>query len=118
MNASDIGVVWGSPDGKLEWGFIGEEANKFRKSASFGLENGLLVSVGHEPDVQWVNTLVKDVSSVGVGLYSSPEKQRCGGDGEKLPQWGRESDRTPHMTMTALSSLKWRTLNSAKTLQD
>ncbi|KAI3817818.1 hypothetical protein L1987_11616 [Smallanthus sonchifolius] len=79
---------WGSPDGKLEWGFNGEEANKFRKSASFGLRNGLPVSVGHEPDVSWVNTLVKDVSSVGVGLYSSPEKQRYGGgDGEKLPQW-------------------------------
>ncbi|KAI3731150.1 hypothetical protein L1987_62333 [Smallanthus sonchifolius] len=79
---------WGSPDGKLEWGFNGEEANKFRKSASFGLRNGLPLSVGHEPDVSWVNTLVKDVSSVGVGLYSSPEKQRYGGgDGEKLPQW-------------------------------
>ncbi|KAJ0764469.1 putative transcription factor C3H family [Helianthus annuus] len=80
---------WGSPDGKLEWGFNGEGANKFRKSASFGLRNGLPVSVGHEPDVSWVNTLVKDVSSVGVGLYSSSEKQRYGGGGggEKLPQW-------------------------------
>ena len=26
---------WGSPDRKLEWGFNGEEANKFRKSAFF-----------------------------------------------------------------------------------
>ncbi|KAK9063365.1 hypothetical protein SSX86_017235 [Deinandra increscens subsp. villosa] len=82
---------WGSPDGKLEWGFNGEEAaaaNKFRKSASFGLRSGLPVNVGREPDVSWVNTLVKDVSSVGVGLYSSPEKRRYGGgDGEKLPQW-------------------------------
>ncbi|KAJ9553333.1 LOW QUALITY PROTEIN: hypothetical protein OSB04_017378 [Centaurea solstitialis] len=83
---------WGSPDGKLEWGFNGEEAaNKFRKSASFGFRNGVPVaaSVGHEPDVSWVNTLVKDVSSVGVGLYSSSEKQRYGGGGggEKVPKW-------------------------------
>ena len=45
----------------------------------------------NEPDVSWVNTMVKDVSSVGVGLYSSSEKQRYGGGGggggEKLPPW-------------------------------
>lgn len=76
---------WGSPDGKLEWGFNGEDANKLRKSASFGFRNGVPVN---EPDVSWVNTLVKDVSSVGVGLYSSSEKQGYGGaGGEKLPQW-------------------------------
>lgn len=80
---------WGSPDGKVDWGFNGEDQanNKFRKSASFGFRNGVPVDiVGHEPDVSWVNTLVKDVSSVGVGLYSLPEKQRYGG-GEKLPPW-------------------------------
>lgn len=27
---------WGSPDGKLDWGFNGEDASKLRKSASFG----------------------------------------------------------------------------------
>ncbi|CAI9295880.1 unnamed protein product [Lactuca saligna] len=78
---------WGSPDGKLEWGFNGEDANKLKKSASFGFRNGVPVN---EPAVSWANTLVKDVSSVGVGLYSSSEKQRhggTGGGGEKLPQW-------------------------------
>lgn len=79
---------WGSPEGKLEWGFNGEDANKFRKSASFGFRNGVPVN---EPDVSWVNTMVKDVSSVGVGLYSSSEKQRygggAGGGGDKLPPW-------------------------------
>ncbi|XP_076929895.1 zinc finger CCCH domain-containing protein 29-like [Bidens hawaiensis] len=79
---------WGSPDGKVDWGFNGDMANKFRKSASFGLRNGLPMNVGHEPDVSWVNSLVKDVSSVGVGLYSSSEKPRYGGgDREKLPRW-------------------------------
>ncbi|KAK1415493.1 hypothetical protein QVD17_31275 [Tagetes erecta] len=81
---------WGSPDGKADWGFSGDEANKFRKSASFGLRNGSHVNIGHEPDVSWVNTLVKDVPSVRVGLYSSPEKQRYGVGNdkeEKLPQW-------------------------------
>ncbi|PWA85424.1 Ankyrin repeat-containing protein [Artemisia annua] len=79
---------WGSPDGKLDWGFNGDEANKLRKSASFGFRNGVPTNVSHEPDVSWVNTLVKDVSSVGVGLYSSSEKQRYGaGGGDKLPPW-------------------------------
>ncbi|KAI3751281.1 hypothetical protein L2E82_22329 [Cichorium intybus] len=75
---------WGSPDGKLEWGYSGEDANKLRKSASFGY-GGTPVNMNNEPDVSWVNTLVKDV---GVGLHSSPEKHRYGGaGGEKLPQW-------------------------------
>ncbi|GMG98348.1 hypothetical protein Nepgr_000188 [Nepenthes gracilis] len=30
---------WGSPDGKLEWGIQGEELNKLRKSASFGIRS-------------------------------------------------------------------------------
>ncbi|KAL8233607.1 hypothetical protein R6Q59_019707 [Mikania micrantha] len=61
---------WGSPDGKLEWGFSGEDANKLRKSASFGYGGGAAVNVTHEPDVSWVNGLVKDVGVV-----------------DKLPQW-------------------------------
>ncbi|KAI7732277.1 hypothetical protein M8C21_004849, partial [Ambrosia artemisiifolia] len=76
---------WGSPDGKLEWGF--EDANKLRKSASFGY-GGATMNANHEPDVSWVNTLVKDV---GTGANGSPEMHRYsrGNDagGEKLPQW-------------------------------
>ncbi|KAF5805658.1 putative transcription factor C3H family [Helianthus annuus] len=77
---------WGSPDGKLEWGFNEEDANKFKKSASFVYRNDSRVNVDHQPDASWV----------GVGLYSSSEKQRYGGHGggygggggeEKLPQW-------------------------------
>nr|XP_043629585.1 zinc finger CCCH domain-containing protein 29-like [Erigeron canadensis] len=82
---------WGSPNGKLEWGFNSEDANKLKKSASFGVKNGMPKNVSYEPDVSWVNTLVKDVSSVGVGLYSSSEKQRyggyVGGRGENMPPW-------------------------------
>ncbi|KAF5790361.1 putative transcription factor C3H family [Helianthus annuus] len=72
---------WGSPDGKLEWGF--EDANKLRKSVSFGY-GGTTVNVNHEPDVSWVNTMVKDV---GTGVNGSPEMARYGGSGEILPQW-------------------------------
>ncbi|MFS7949847.1 putative transcription factor C3H family [Helianthus anomalus] len=52
---------WGSPDGKLEWGFRGDDATKLRKCASFGYGGCGHVSVNHEQDVSWVNTLVKDV---------------------------------------------------------
>ncbi|KAG8390114.1 hypothetical protein BUALT_Bualt01G0049900 [Buddleja alternifolia] len=63
---------WGSPDGKLEWGFNGEEVNKLRKSASFGFRSGnnptaMGPSNVDEPDVSWVNSLVKDVPSGGGG---------------------------------------------------
>jgi hypothetical protein len=90
---------WGSPDGKLEWGYNGgaDEMSKLKKSASFGIRsgNGLnpnRVGMGSpnrgEPDVSWVNSLVKDVSSVGAGLYSS-EQKNLGANNvhEKIPLW-------------------------------
>ncbi|CAI9273761.1 unnamed protein product [Lactuca saligna] len=62
---------WGSPDGKLEWGFNSEDASKLRKSASFGFRSGnggSPVKGNHEQDGPWG----------GAGLYSSSEK---------VPQW-------------------------------
>ncbi|PSS34468.1 Zinc finger CCCH domain-containing protein [Actinidia chinensis var. chinensis] len=84
---------WSSPDGKLDWGFNGEEHNKLKKSASFGFRSGngtkpqtaMAPSSLDEPDVSWVHSLVKDVSSVGTGLYSS--EHRHGGFNETLPPW-------------------------------
>ncbi|KAK4277818.1 hypothetical protein QN277_015754 [Acacia crassicarpa] len=64
---------WRSPDGKLDWGMNGDELNKLKKSASFGFRNnGNINNTGarsenFEPDVSWVNSLVKDVP---------PEKQQ------------------------------------------
>ncbi|KAJ0458383.1 hypothetical protein HanIR_Chr15g0784461 [Helianthus annuus] len=55
------GSATGSPDGKLEWGFRGEDATKLRKCASFGYGGCGHANVNHEQDVSWVNTLVKDV---------------------------------------------------------
>lgn len=56
---------WGSPNGRVDWGFNGDEANKLRKSASFGIRSGNGgSSVGRasvdEPDVSWVSSLVRD----------------------------------------------------------
>ncbi|XP_047960856.1 zinc finger CCCH domain-containing protein 29-like [Salvia hispanica] len=87
---------WGAPDGKLEWGFNDEEVNRLRKSASFGFRSdsaGANVrSNAGEPDVSWVNTLVKDVPAGGntgmysptrgqggAGLYSPHQRQAAGG---------------------------------------
>ncbi|KAL6977476.1 hypothetical protein U1Q18_026275 [Sarracenia purpurea var. burkii] len=87
---------WSSPDGKLDWGFPhGEEANRLKKSASFGFRSGntnsppgmgMVRSAVDEPDVSWVHSLVKDVSSVGAGLYSSDQK-RQGLKETTLPPW-------------------------------
>lgn len=58
---------WGSPTGKLNWSVNGDELNKLRKSASFGFRNNTAPSTASsqhgEPDVSWVNSLVKDVPS-------------------------------------------------------
>ncbi|KAL4576138.1 hypothetical protein LXL04_012227 [Taraxacum kok-saghyz] len=71
MGQSPTYSEWGSPDGKLEWGFNSEDASKLRKSASFGFRSGnggSPVKGNHEQDGPWG----------GAGLYSSSEK---------VPQW-------------------------------
>ncbi|GKV28280.1 hypothetical protein SLEP1_g37358 [Rubroshorea leprosula] len=87
---------WGSPDGKLDWGIQGDELNKLRKSASFGFRNNsppktqMMPMNTEEPDVSWVNSLVKDVSPVGSGLYGNEKQQQYGmgtGASESLPAW-------------------------------
>ncbi|MED6222594.1 hypothetical protein PIB30_065829 [Stylosanthes scabra] len=60
----------GSHDGKLDWLMHDEELNKLRKSASFGFRSGSIPSPRaatrksaakvNEPDVSWVNSLVKE----------------------------------------------------------
>ncbi|KAL6526852.1 hypothetical protein OROGR_015942 [Orobanche gracilis] len=85
---------WGSPNGKLEWGFSGEDVNKLRKSTSFGYRSGgggvdgsrdvVPCGVG-EPDTPWVNSLVKDVPVGGAaGLYRA---ERQGIVCETMPHW-------------------------------
>ncbi|CAH9060298.1 unnamed protein product [Cuscuta epithymum] len=74
---------WGSPDGKLDWGYGGEEINKLKKSASFAVRKGnsppLMASnlsrgVADEPDVSWVHSLVKDVPSWMDQMYIDHEQ--------------------------------------------
>ncbi|OAY38402.1 zinc finger CCCH domain-containing protein 29 isoform X2 [Manihot esculenta] len=76
---------WSSPDGKLDWGVQGDELNKLRKSASFGFRStnsttaaNLTLSKVDEPDVSWVNSLVKDVPTAGFGVK---------GVHESVPPW-------------------------------
>ncbi|XP_039038819.1 zinc finger CCCH domain-containing protein 29-like [Hibiscus syriacus] len=87
---------WSSPDGKLDWGMQGDELNKLRKSASFRFRNNspaptttkdtMMQSNVYEPDVSWVNSLVKDATPAGV---PSLQQQYNIGKGvrERLPPW-------------------------------
>jgi hypothetical protein len=89
---------WSSPNGKLDWGFQGDELNKLKKSASFGFQSSnnpaattaAYVTASHvdEPDVSWVNSLVKDVPPAGSTIFYA-EKQYSLGKRvcESLPPW-------------------------------
>ena len=81
-NTSD----WGSPNGKLDWSIQGDELNKLRKSASFGFRGSHCPSTkttarlpanSDEPDISWVNSLVKDNPPLESGQFSSEEPQQC-----------------------------------------
>ncbi|KAF8396944.1 hypothetical protein HHK36_018579 [Tetracentron sinense] len=78
---------WGSPNGRLDWGIQGEELNKLRKSASFGLQSSnrsgsvptavaSMQSKVDEPDTSWVESLVKDVPPVGFGMFGLKQQQQ------------------------------------------
>ncbi|PON86592.1 Transmembrane protein [Trema orientale] len=89
---------WSSPDGKLDWAVQGDELNKLKKSASFGFRNSnggtattaLRPSTIDEPDVSWVHSLVKDVSSERSGLFDAEKQHHYNpnkGVHEVLPPW-------------------------------
>ncbi|WVZ96059.1 hypothetical protein U9M48_041742 [Paspalum notatum var. saurae] len=68
---------WGSPDGKLDWGVQGDELHKFRKSASFAFrgQSPAPVQSPAEPDVSWVNSLVKDGHAGDIFAQWSEQEQ-------------------------------------------
>lgn len=93
---------WNSPTGKLDWGVNGDELSKLRKSASFGFRNNGVAATasptahsGHaEPDVSWVNSLVKDVPSENSEMYGAErmrqqqqQQQQYDLSREMLPPW-------------------------------
>lgn len=90
---------WGSPDGKLDWGFQGDELNKLRKSASFGIRsNGNMYAAQatsaraaeDEPDVSWVQSLVKEAPSARPGQFGYDEQHQYhlnSGGSEMLQPW-------------------------------
>ncbi|KAL2234185.1 zinc finger CCCH domain-containing protein 30-like [Sesamum indicum] len=46
---------WGSPNGKVDWSVSGEDQGHLKRSSSFELKND-----GEEPDLSWVQSLVKE----------------------------------------------------------
>ncbi|KAL5995576.1 hypothetical protein ACLOJK_025640 [Asimina triloba] len=103
--ASPILSDWGSPNGKLDWGIQGEELNKLRKSASFGIRSGgapttpaMAIDGMDEPDVSWVQSLVKDGPSSAsgwLGLQQQEQKFRLNNEEfhaspEMLSPWAEQ----------------------------
>ncbi|KAA8543726.1 hypothetical protein F0562_022097 [Nyssa sinensis] len=91
---------WGSPDGKLDWGVQKEELNQLRKHASFGFRSSgnsfatpaaSMPATVDEPDVSWVQSLVKDSPPVKPGQLSYEEQHLQyhlnSGGSEKIPPW-------------------------------
>ncbi|CAJ1970643.1 unnamed protein product [Sphenostylis stenocarpa] len=85
---------WGSPGGKVDWAINGEELNKLRKSASFGFRssssplpkdsNNVPANVDDEPDVSWVNSLVKDAPPES---GTEDQRKQCHNGTEAIPAW-------------------------------
>lgn len=64
-NTSSSWSKWGSPTGKVDWSVNGEEFGKLKRSSSFELKNNGGGGGGggggtDEPDLSWVQSLVKE----------------------------------------------------------
>ncbi|KAL3832946.1 hypothetical protein ACJIZ3_007682 [Penstemon smallii] len=63
LSSRDLGsnrapvVSWGSPHGKADWSVNGDDQVRLKRSSSFELNNE-----GGEPDLSWVQSLVKESS--------------------------------------------------------
>ncbi|KAL5206305.1 hypothetical protein ABZP36_034514 [Zizania latifolia] len=51
---------WGFPSGNPDWGADDEELGRLKRCSSFDLRSG--ANGNHEPDLSWVNTLVKETT--------------------------------------------------------
>lgn len=89
---------WGSPDGKVDWGVQGDELNKLRKSASFGVRtNGTHISgnpnlmrnlSNDQPDVSQVQS--PTAKSAELGFEDQLKEQyHLNGNGSNtmIPPW-------------------------------
>ncbi|WOH09050.1 hypothetical protein DCAR_0728503 [Daucus carota subsp. sativus] len=88
---------WSSSGGKPDWGYQGDDLHKLTKSMSFGFPRAnsansnpnMTPYVADEPDVSWVNSLVKDASSLGAGVYTTKQRHGLEGVHEMLPLWAK-----------------------------
>lgn len=81
--------LWGSPNGKVDWSVNGSELGRLRRSSSFELNNN-----GEEPDLSWVQSLVKESSPAEMkdkiaagpvsGVVSNGEAVKSGSQAESV----------------------------------
>ncbi|KAL3537431.1 hypothetical protein ACH5RR_000797 [Cinchona calisaya] len=58
---------WGSPGGKVDWSVNGDEFGQMKRASSFETNNN-----GEEPDLSWVQSLVKESSPEMKDKFAAP----------------------------------------------
>ncbi|KAK8279418.1 hypothetical protein V6Z11_D09G109900 [Gossypium hirsutum] len=92
---------WSLLDGKLEWGVQGDELNKLKKPSlafqssdtNFGNPSQSMSPTSNEPDVSWVQSLVKDTSSEQLSFEDEQQQQYQVNtrDSAMFPAWVEQS---------------------------
>ncbi|MBA0858221.1 hypothetical protein Goshw_023035 [Gossypium schwendimanii] len=92
---------WSLLDGKLEWGVQGDELNKLKKPSlafqssdtNFGNPSQSMSPTSNEPDVSWVQSLVKDTSSEQLSFEDEQQQyyQVNTRDSAMFPAWVEQS---------------------------
>lgn len=92
---------WGLPSGAPDWGADNDELGRLKRSSSFDLRSGANTD---EPDLSWVNTLVKETTpekslihgtmgTESIGILGRSANHREGIDGEDIAILGRSANR-------------------------
>ncbi|CAI9103088.1 OLC1v1001522C1 [Oldenlandia corymbosa var. corymbosa] len=101
-NASGIGSPanswnkWGSPSGKVDWSVNGVEFGQLKRSPSFEVNNN-----GEEPDVSWVQSLVKEPSPEMKEKFAAPPISGAAPSGEGLKSSNSQIDSVDHAVLGA-----------------
>ncbi|KAA3456256.1 zinc finger CCCH domain-containing protein 66-like [Gossypium australe] len=92
---------WSLLDGKLDWGVQGDELNKLKKPSlafqnsdtNFGNPSQSTSPTSNEPDVSWVQSLVKDTSSEQLSFEDEQQQQYQVNtrDSAMFPAWVEQS---------------------------
>lgn len=100
-NTSSSWSKWGSPTGKVDWSVNVDEFGKLKRSSSFELKNNNNSNGAEEPDLSWVQSLVKESPPEMMKNKSAAPPSASGGVAAPSGEGHSQVESTDHSVLGA-----------------